>query len=272
MADATLLEQFKARADLLREFGVDYTLDRSTCFPSAPAPASAAKRPARSSAAQQSRDPRQRGEPPSSPSAAEREGPAAAFSGSAKTLQQVREEIGDCKRCRLCEKRNTIVFGVGNPRARVLFVGEGPGADEDAQGIPFVGKAGQLLTDIIGKGMGLRRADVYIANVVKCRPPGNRVPQPDEVAACLPFLDAQIAAIRPEVIVALGATALQALLAAPAQITKVRGTWTDYRGVPLMPTFHPSYLLRNPAAKREVWQDIQAVMQKLGLPLPPPKG
>jgi DNA polymerase len=272
MADATLLEQFKARADLLREFGVDFTLDRSPRFLSAPAPASAAKRPAGSSAAPRSRDPWQSGGPPSPPpAAAERERPAA-FSGSAKTLQQIREEIGDCKRCRLCEKRTTLVFGVGNPQARVLFVGEGPGAEEDAQGIPFVGKAGQLLTDIIGKGMGLRRSDVYIANVVKCRPPGNRVPQPDEVAACLPFLGDQIAAIRPEVIVALGATALQALLAAPAQITKVRGKWTDYKGIPLMPTFHPSYLLRNPAAKREVWQDIQAVMQKLGLPLPPPKG
>ena len=273
MADDPLLEQLKARVDLLRESGVDFTLDRGHLL-STPAKVPPAPVPRRPAAPPPPRTQRKTPQvaPPPTPGTGERESLAAGGSGGAPALRRIREEIGDCRRCRLCEKRSTIVFGVGNPEARVLFVGEGPGAEEDAQGIPFVGKAGQLLTDIIGKGMGLRREDVYIANVVKCRPPGNRTPQPDEVSACIPFLDAQIAAIRPEVIVALGATALQALLAAPAQITKVRGRWTDYKGIPLMPTFHPSYLLRNPAAKREVWLDIRAVMQKLGLPLPPPKG
>jgi DNA polymerase len=149
-----------------------------------------------------------------------------------------------------------------------MFVGEGPGADEDRQGIPFVGRAGQLLTDIITKGMGLSRDDVYIANVVKCRPPKNREPQPDEVETCLPFLEAQIEAIHPEVIVALGKSAVQALLSTPVQITKFRGQWTNFHGIDLMPTFHPSYLLRNPSAKRDVWQDIQQVMARLGIALP----
>lgn len=183
-------------------------------------------------------------------------------------LSRIRAELGECRRCRLAEGRSQIVFGTGDPRARVLFVGEGPGADEDRVGEPFVGRAGQLLTDIIQKGMGLKRSEVYIANVVKCRPPENRKPLPDEMAACLPFLEAQIAAVSPEVIVALGATALEALLGRQAPITRVRGQWMEWRGVPLMPTFHPSYLLRNPAAKREVWLDIQAVMARLGLPPP----
>lgn len=183
-------------------------------------------------------------------------------------LEQIRAEMGECRRCRLAEGRSRIVFGTGNPRARVLFVGEGPGADEDRIGEPFVGRAGQLLTDIIQKGMGLRRSEVYIANVVKCRPPDNRKPLPDEMAACLPFLEAQIRAVSPEVIVALGATALEALLGRQAPITRIRGRWMEWRGIPLMPTFHPSYLLRNPAAKREVWQDIQAVMARLGLAPP----
>lgn len=187
-------------------------------------------------------------------------------------LARIRAEMGECRRCRLAEGRSQIVFGTGNPRARVLFVGEGPGADEDRVGEPFVGRAGQLLTDIVQKGMGLKRSDVYIANVVKCRPPENRKPLPEEMAACLPFLEAQIAAVSPEVIVALGATALEALLGRQAPITRVRGRWMDWRGVPLMPTFHPSYLLRNPAAKREVWQDIQAVMARLGLEPPARRG
>lgn len=151
-------------------------------------------------------------------------------------------------------------------------MGEGPGADEDRLGEPFVGRAGQLLTDIIQKGMGLKRSDVYIANVVKCRPPKNRTPLPDEVAACLPFLEAQIAAVSPEVIVTLGGTALEALLGSQGPISRVRGRWLTWRGVPLMATFHPSYLLRNPGAKRDVWQDIQAVMARLGLVPPGRKG
>lgn len=150
-----------------------------------------------------------------------------------------------------------------------MFVGEGPGADEDRSGEPFVGRAGQLLTDIITKGMGLSRAQVYIANVVKCRPPENRTPLPDEAATCLPFLEAQISAIGPEVIVALGATACTHLLGVQVQITKFRGTWSNFRGIPLMPTFHPSYLLRNPpGARRKVWEDVQQVLLRLGLPIP----
>lgn len=187
-------------------------------------------------------------------------------------LEKLRIGMGDCRLCRLCEKRTRIVFGAGNPRARLLFVGEGPGADEDEQGIPFVGRAGQLLTEIITRGMGLKREDVYIANVVKCRPPDNRVPLPDEMAACMPFLEAQIACIRPEVIVTLGATAAQGLLGEKMAITRIRGTWRNFKGIPLMPTYHPSYLLRNPAAKGEVWGDIKQVMARLGLPIPRKKG
>jgi DNA polymerase len=183
-------------------------------------------------------------------------------------LESIRTGMGDCRRCKLCEKRNTIVFGVGDPRARLMFIGEGPGADEDAQGIPFVGRAGRLLTDIITKGMGIRREDVYIANIVKCRPPENRNPEPDEVAACLPFLEAQIRAVAPEVIVTLGRVPLNSLLGYAGPMGKARGIWTDYQGIPLMPTFHPSYLLRNPAAKRDVWDDIQQVMARLGLKAP----
>ena len=183
-------------------------------------------------------------------------------------LRAIREDIGDCRRCKLCSTRTHIVFGVGNPRAEVMFVGEGPGEDEDRQGEPFVGRAGKLLTDIITGGMGLSRSDVYIANVVKCRPPGNRNPEPDEIAACQPFLIAQIDAIDPKVIVALGKFAAQTLLETTAPISKLRGRWVEFRGRKLMPTFHPSYLLRTPSDKKLVWEDIKLVMKELGLPLP----
>ena len=159
-----------------------------------------------------------------------------------------------------------VVFGVGNPRSRVVFVGEGPGRDEDLQCEPFVGRAGQLLTDIIEKGMRLSRADVYICNVVKCRPPQNRNPEPDEVATCSPFLFRQIELISPEVLVTLGKFAAHALLSTDVPITRLRGQWQDFRGIPVMPTFHPAYLLRNPAEKKTVWQDIKLVMARLGLP------
>jgi len=183
-------------------------------------------------------------------------------------LGAVRQEIGECRRCKLHERRTHIVFGVGNPRAAVMFVGEGPGEDEDRKGEPFVGRAGQLLTDIITGGMGLKRADVYIANVVKCRPPGNRNPEADEIAACQPFLAKQIDAVSPKVVVALGKFAAQTLLGTTIPISKLRGRWFDFRGRKLMPTFHPSYLLRNPADKGLVWEDIKQVMSVLGLPLP----
>ncbi len=181
----------------------------------------------------------------------------------ADSLENLRAAIGDCKLCKLCSGRTHIVFGVGNPRAKLMFVGEGPGRDEDLQGEPFVGRAGQLLTDIITKGMKLRREDVYIANVVKCRPPENRNPEPDEVAACEPFLKKQIDLVRPQIIVGLGKFAVQTLLQSKVPITKVRGTWHSYHGIKLMPTFHPAYLLRNPADKKLVWEDIQKVMKEL---------
>jgi DNA polymerase len=188
---------------------------------------------------------------------------------AATTLEQLRDVLGDCARCKLCSGRSNIVFGIGNPEAQIMFVGEGPGEDEDRQGIPFVGRAGRLLTDIITKGMGLRREDVYIANVIKCRPPGNRNPEPDEIVACEPFLHRQIALIRPRVLVTLGKFATQALLRSRTPISQLRGNWHDYQGVPLMPTFHPAYLLRNPSEKRVVWEDIKQVMGELGIPVKP---
>lgn len=180
------------------------------------------------------------------------------------TLESIREEMGDCKRCKLWHGRKNLVFGEGNPNASLMFVGEGPGADEDAQGRPFIGRAGQLLTKII-EAIDMERTDVYIANIVKSRPPNNRVPEPDEVLACLPFLKKQIAAIRPQIIVTLGAVATNNLLSATLSITKVRGEFRDMGGILVMPTFHPSYLLRNPAAKREVWEDMKKVRDRLGL-------
>ena len=180
-----------------------------------------------------------------------------------QSLEELRAAIGDCQRCKLCSGRTNLVFGVGNPHAALMFVGEGPGRDEDLQGEPFVGRAGQLLTDIITKGMGLKREDVYIANVVKCRPPENRNPEPDEVAACEPFLKKQIDLIRPKIIVGLGKFAVQTLLQSKAPITKLRGNWHSYHGIKLMPTFHPAYLLRNPADKKLVWEDIKKVIKEM---------
>jgi uracil-DNA glycosylase family 4 len=180
------------------------------------------------------------------------------------SLDEVRAQIGECTLCKLHKGRHTIVFGVGNPKARLMFVGEAPGEDEDLKGEPFVGKAGQLLTKMI-EAMGLRREDVYICNTVKCRPPNNRNPEPDELAACEPFLKAQLASVKPEVIVTLGKFAAQALLRDQAPITRLRGHWREYEGIPVMPTFHPAYLLRSPQEKPKVWEDLQRVMTKLGL-------
>ena len=183
--------------------------------------------------------------------------------GDRPTLDEIRRELGDCQRCKLCTTRKNIVFGSGNPRADLVFVGEGPGENEDLQGVPFVGAAGELLTKMI-EAMGFRRDDVYICNVVKCRPPGNRNPEPDEIGACEPFLRAQLAAIRPKVVVALGKFAAQTLLRDSTPITRLRGNWRTYEGIQLMPTFHPAYLLRSPAEKRKAWEDLQAVMKVLG--------
>ena len=186
------------------------------------------------------------------------------FASAADALAAIRTDIGDCTRCKLhAQGRTQIVFGVGNPNADLMFVGEAPGADEDIQGFPFVGRAGQLLTDIIEKGLKISRQDVYIANVIKCRPPGNRNPEPDEVNTCEPFLFQQIEAIKPKVIVALGKFAAQTLLRTLDPISKLRGRVFAYRGAKLIPTFHPAYLLRNPSSKREVWEDMKLVRSLL---------
>ena len=184
-----------------------------------------------------------------------------------ESLDAIRTDIGDCRRCRLHEQRTKIVFGDGNPQTKLVFVGEGPGADEDAQGIPFVGRAGQLLTQMIEntakrEGIPLERKDVYICNVVKCRPPGNRTPEPDEMETCGQFLSRQILAIRPKAICALGATAVKGLLNTKEGVTRMRGNWYKWRDIPVMVTYHPSYLLRayNQAAKREAWEDLKAVL------------
>jgi uracil-DNA glycosylase family 4 len=183
--------------------------------------------------------------------------------GERPTLDQIRRELGDCRRCKLCTGRKNIVFGVGNPRAELVFVGEGPGEQEDLQGVPFVGPAGELLTKMIN-AMGFNRDEVYICNVVKCRPPGNRNPEPDEIAACEPFLRSQLLALQPKVIVALGKFAAQTLLRDSTPITRMRGNWREYQGVKLMPTFHPAYLLRSPAEKKKAWEDLQQVMKLFG--------
>jgi uracil-DNA glycosylase len=180
------------------------------------------------------------------------------------TLQTIREDIGDCIRCKLHKGRTKIVFGDGHPQAKLLFIGEGPGRDEDLQGLPFVGRAGKLLTQMI-EAMGLQRSDVYICNVVKCRPPENRAPEKDEVAACSPFLFRQIDLVAPKVIVCLGSIAAQTILETTRGISQFRGQWLEFRGRKLMATYHPAYLLRNPAAKSEVWKDLQKVMAELGL-------
>jgi uracil-DNA glycosylase family 4 len=177
-------------------------------------------------------------------------------------MEAVRTELGDCRRCPLGGLRHRLVFGEGNPHAELVFVGEAPGADEDAQGRPFVGRAGQLLTKII-VAMGLKREDVYICNILKCRPPENRNPQPEEIAACEPFLIRQLEAIRPRVICALGSFAAHTLLKSEAPISVLRGRFQTYQGIPLMPTYHPAYLLRNPGAKKQVWEDVQIIMKAL---------
>ena len=183
------------------------------------------------------------------------------------TLARIREDLGECTRCRLHKQRNKLVFGEGNSRAELVFVGEGPGHDEDVQGLPFVGRAGKLLTQMI-EAMGLQREQVYICNVVKCRPPENRKPEDDEVATCSPYLYRQLDVIGSKAIVCLGATAAQALLKTKDSISRYRGQWFDFRGSKLLVTYHPAYLLRNPAAKGDVWKDLQKVMAHLGLTAP----
>ena len=189
--------------------------------------------------------------------------PPAFTGGDEHDLEAVRTELGDCRRCPLGDRRQHLVFGEGNPSAELVFVGEAPGADEDAQGRPFVGRAGQLLTKIIA-AMGLKREEVYICNILKCRPPGNRNPLPDEIAACEPFLIRQLGVIRPRVICAMGSIAAHSLLKSESPISVLRGRFHSYQGIPLMPTYHPAYLLRNPGAKKQVWEDVQLNMKRLG--------
>jgi uracil-DNA glycosylase family 4 len=194
--------------------------------------------------------------------------PESSFSDPAQALLAIREDIGDCTRCRLAKQgRKQIVFGVGNPRAELMFIGEAPGADEDIQGEPFVGRAGQLLNNMI-KAMGLSREEIYIANIIKCRPPGNRTPERDECETCSPFLMRQIAVIKPKAIVALGAIAAKTLLAINASMMELRGKWYDFRGTKLAVTYHPAFLLRDPRQKKEAWKDLQMVMKELGLKAP----
>jgi uracil-DNA glycosylase family 4 len=195
--------------------------------------------------------------------------PESAFSDPVQALRAIRDDIGDCTRCRLAKQgRKQIVFGVGNPRAELMFVGEAPGADEDQQGEPFVGRAGQLLNNMI-KAMGLQREEIYIANIIKCRPPGNRTPERDECETCSPFLMRQIATVKPKAIVALGAIAAKTLLAINAPMSELRGKWYDFRGTKLAVTYHPAYLLRDPRQKKETWKDLQMVMKDLRLVAPP---
>ncbi len=203
------------------------------------------------------------------PNVALSDAPALAATKRSAALAAIREEIGDCQRCTLCEQRNQIVFGDGDPNAELMFVGEGPGADEDEQGLPFVGRGGQLLNNMI-TAMGLSREQVYIANIVKCRPPENRVPEFDEAATCTPFLFRQIDVIRPRMLVALGATAATYLLAGKSSLASLRGRIHDCRGSKLIVTYHPAYLLRDPRQKPEAWKDLQLAMKFLGLK-PPPK-
>jgi len=177
---------------------------------------------------------------------------------SGENLESIRADLGDCQRCKLCSGRTNIVFGSGTSQTKLVFVGEGPGADEDAQGLPFVGAAGQLLTKIID-AIQLTRDQVYICNVVKCRPPSNRIPEEDEIAACSPFLFRQIESIRPQIICCLGAVATQTVLETKTAVGKLRGRFHDFRGIQVMPTWHPAYLLRNPAAKRDVWDDVKKI-------------
>ncbi len=179
-----------------------------------------------------------------------------------ETLEEIRADLGDCQRCPLCKGRKNIVFGVGNPHARLVLVGEGPGREEDERGQPFVGEAGRLLDRILF-AMGLTRDEIYICNMVKCRPAGNRDPLPEEIAACEPFLKRQLTAIAPDLIVTLGRISSQALLGDKTPITQLRGQWREYQGIPLLPTYHPAFLLRNPASKREVWEDMKQVMKRL---------
>ncbi len=247
-----LLEQLKAHLEYFAESGIDGFAPKAV--------SGALKLAASVRDKSKSRAPRPQQPAPSTQTSLFAEsGPASVRDSS---LEEVRDDLGDCRRCKLCQDRTHIVFGSGNPQARLVFVGEGPGADEDRQGLPFVGRAGQLLTRMI-EAIQMRRDEVYICNVVKCRPPGNRTPQEEEVAACSPFLVRQLAVLQPEVVCCLGLTAAQTLLQVRTPIGRLRGKIHSFRGARLVATYHPAYLLRNPAAKRDVWEDLKKIRSLL---------
>ena len=236
--------------------------------PWAPPPASPPPPPAPPVAPRVVEMPRAAPLPPTRPAKA---GAEANAPDHAAALKIIREELGNCRRCKLAPGRTNIVYGQGNPNAEILFLGEAPGQDEDLSGLAFVGKAGQLLTKMI-EAMGLTRDDVYICNINKCRPPNNNKPEPDEVEACRPFAERQILAIKPKVIVALGATAAHSLLRIDTPISRLRNNWTSFEGIPVMPTFHPSYLLRSPQEKGKAWDDLKLVLAKVGREVPKKSG
>ena len=245
--------------------------ERQAAVPAEPAARAEAPAPAEPAARAELSAPQrpEAGSPPSPP-AAVGDRPAAAVPDEerARRLQLLATEVSGCKLCQLHEARTQTVFSRGTSSSGLCFIGEGPGADEDAQGYPFVGKAGQLLDRMI-TAMGFERDEVYICNIVKCRPPENRKPTPDEMAACMPYLEKQLELVEPSVIVAMGATAVQGLLGTTGGITRMRGKWRLYKGrIAVMPTFHPAYLLRTPRAKRDVWEDLQAVLRQMGRPIP----
>jgi uracil-DNA glycosylase len=246
--DPATRKQIIARVDYYREMGIhDFY-----------------RRPVPESPAGEVAEPAAEAEIAAGPAVSLFDSPLPVMTDKKAALQAVREDIGDCTRCRLHKGRKNIVFGVGNVNADLMFVGEGPGADEDEQGEPFVGRAGQLLNNMIA-AMGLKRSDVYIANVVKCRPPQNRTPEKDECDTCSPFLMRQIEIIRPKVIVALGAVAAKNLLAVNDSMANLRGRWYEFKSARLAVTYHPAFLLRDPRQKKEAWKDLQMVMKYLGL-------
>jgi DNA polymerase len=257
--DRALAAELRAALAASRAWLAEWLEEGVEAAPGAAQPRAAA-RPA-APAAPRSVTPRM---PPAAPAGVQAELPVATKSGPRESLDEVRARLGDCRRCPLCEGRSTIVFGDGNPDADILFIGEGPGAEEDKRGLPFVGRAGELLTRMIERGMGVPRSSVYICNIVKCRPPGNREPLANEIAACRPFLDAQIDAVAPKVIVALGRPATSVLLGRDVSITRVRGVWQEYRGIPVMPTFHPAFILRQYTEenRRLVWQDLKSALSR----------
>jgi DNA polymerase len=266
-----MARELRQRLESLRRAGVDR-------LPLVYIPSPAASEPARPTIARERELPATPPPPPQLPprpapaslfGEAELEGPTLSLDERRAALAQFEAEVAVCTRCpHLAAARTQTVFGEGNPAPRLMFVGEAPGADEDRLGRPFVGRAGMLLTDMITKGMGLAREDVYIANVLKCRPPENRTPMPDEVAHCLPFLERQIEIIRPEFLCLLGRAAVQALMKTAVPMGRLRGQWHRYKSIPTLVTWHPAYLLRNPAAKKDSWEDLQMLMQAMGIKPP----